>query len=134
MVFARSANSTLGLAFSSETEIEHISLSTVPLFVIPHIPMLGNNFEYYFPGELNGQYTDYCLNIDITESPLVIADPRLKYPVHFGFHSFDQPFAYLGKRDDLVGQHTHFYLLKPLDLPIMDKLYRDQGACFVGLT
>jgi len=134
MVFARSSNSTLGLAFNSETEIEQISLSRTPLFVIPHIPLMGTNFEYYFPGELNGEYTDYSLNVDNTEGPLIIADPRLNHPVRFGFHSFDQTFAYLGKRDDLIDPHTHFYILKPLDLPIMDKLYRDQGACFVGLT
>lgn len=134
MVFARSSNSSLGLAFNSEAEIGLSQLSRIPLFVIPHIPLMGTNFEYYFPGELNGEYTDYNLNIDDTESPLIIADPRLRYPVRFGFHSFDQSFVYLGKRDDLIDPHTHFYILKPLDQPIMDKLYRDQGACFVGLT
>lgn len=134
MVFARSANSSLGLAFNSEAEIEGVSLSGTPLFAIPHIPLVGTNFEYYFPGELDGEYTDYKLSLDDVESPLVITDPRLKHQVRFGFHLFYQPFAYLGKRDDILGPHTHFYLLKPLDVPIMEELYHDQGACFVGLT
>lgn len=133
MVFARSANSTLGLAFNSETDVGELSKSATPLFVIPRIPTVGTDCEFYFPGELNGQYTDYNLDME-DEASLVVADPRLKYPVHFGLQSFDQPFAYLGKRDDLVGAHTHFYILKPLDKLLMEKLYREQGACFSGLN
>jgi len=133
MVFARSANSTLGLAFNSESDADETSKSGIPLFVIPRIPTVGADCEFYFPGELDGQYTDYNLDMD-DEASLVVADPRLKYPVHFGLQSFDQAFAYLGKRDDLVEPHTHFYILKPLDKPIMDKLYQEQGACFSGLN
>lgn len=134
MVFARSANSTLGLAFHSETDIEHLCLSNTPLFAIPHIPLLGANFEYYFPGELNGEYTEYNLDIANVESPLVITDQRLRHHVRFDFHLIYQPFVYLGKRDDVVDPHTHFYLLKPLDLPIIEKLYYDQGASFIGFN
>ncbi|WP_066005840.1 hypothetical protein [Mucilaginibacter sp. PPCGB 2223] len=133
MVFARSANSTLGLAFNAEADTSDASRSTLPLFVIPRIPSLGTGLEYYFPGELNGQYTDYSLDFEDDETSLVISDPRLKYQVHFSFHSFDQAFVYLGKRDDIVEQHTHFYILKPLDRLIMDKLYQEQGVCFSGL-
>ena len=99
-----------------------------PLFVIPKKKILVGD-EFVFPGEFRGKYINYVMRYD---KKLTIDDVRLNQVVNFRLTS--NVFSYCGKRFDIVKSYRKFIIIAPIDLSVMDKLFIDQGVCFVGLT
>lgn len=144
MILEPNGNNSLGLVFSEESEDFN-----QPVFVLP----INENDSwwderYYFPGEINGDYTEFELTFK--DSLFLINDNRLDHSIRFaiGYDYFlyrihprdwrflyeDAPLKYLGKHDDLVKPFSRFIPLNPLDLLIMDISFKKHQTCFVGLT
>jgi hypothetical protein len=142
MIFEPTADQ-FGLTFSEESDNFN-----QPVFVLP---TTGNqnwwNESYYFPGELNGKYRDFELKFN--NGLFIIADQDLKHSLRFdvGLNNFPPDMGYIpngiirssylkyvGNLQKFIYPFDSFLVINPLDLLIMDFLFREHKACFVGLT
>lgn len=145
MVFETQSDSSIGLVFSEEADGFN-----QPVFVLPLRSQNINwsDEDFYLPGEIEGQYKEFRLSYE--KGFLLIKDEKLKNTIRFGIGLDDMylrknfvdrylfyrnlPFKYIGKNQSLVYPFEEFIPLLPLDLLIMDNEFRQQKACFVGLT
>jgi hypothetical protein len=144
MVPEQNRNGEYSLSFSEEHE-EYIQ----PCFVIPSLALnKWQENKLYMPGEIAGIQVNFNLE---AQSPFfyIIKDERLLYEIRFQvlyvntlnplinpenlfYGKFD--FEYQGLHLPFITPYTRFVIITPLDLLVMDELYRKHKACFVGLT
>jgi|GEM_PF-6790024 len=142
MVIEEDDDGTISLSFSTE-QAENIQ----PCFVIPLKPDRDRiSDSYYLPGEIYRKPVNFTLHRE--DNFFVLNGNGLLHTIRFrlfypetGFLSDDRSlplnefiFTYKGTHNDLVFPYTQFMIITPVDLLIMDELYRQQKACFVGLT
>ena len=144
MTFEPNGGNSFGLVFSEETEDFN-----QPVFVLP--TKQNNHWwteNYYLPGEIDGKYKEFRLTFK--NGVFELKDETLKHTIRFGvglgdlffrIHPLDRHFfyeeftlKYIGKHKDLVSPFDRFIPLSPLDLLIMDDAFRQNKACFVGMT
>jgi hypothetical protein len=129
------SGSRFGLKFSQESD----DFST-PVFVIPLYQNAWHYAdEYYMPGEISGRPINFKLAND-EFGRLVLKDERLNFHIFFDGRFAgdsdlrDYHFNYIGEFKEFLGPYQTFQIIVPLDLLVMDQLFLEQRACFVGLT
>jgi hypothetical protein len=145
MIIDFDGNNSFGLKFSTETDS-----FVPPVFTIPRQPNLYGN-TFYMPGEIHGEYVNFLAKFNEQQYALVIDDIRLGNPVKFqipypDYYTMKMPYfptdnlhpffslKYTGNDTKTVKHYQDFIILSPLDLLVMDSLYVEKKACFVGLT
>lgn len=141
MVIEQECDGEYSLSFSNERD-DYVQ----PCFVIPlrkSHPELAN--EYYMPGEIDGREVNF--SVSRKEDFFVLSGHELLYDVRFKLllpwdrflpaemtFLSDISYPYKGTYSDFIYPYERFTIIVPLDLLIMDELYKQQKACFVGLT
>jgi hypothetical protein len=115
-----------GWIFPHETDLYLWSALTIPV-VDGEYP---EELEYYIPGEINKEYTDFVLKS--IDNKLSVFIEEYDMTVRF-IPRNAPPLPYVGKYKDFVEPYTKFALLVP-DTTLMDWLYKKAGILIVGLT
>lgn len=143
-------NDRLGLTFSTEEEEDNQSLVYAVPYTHPfhfHPLELIEYFkanDFYFPIEINGEYTEVTAKINFPE--LIFNVPGTEYKIAFRvdlddydfwhrfYHREKLKYTYIGKSKNLFPKNNGFLILQPIDLLELDELYLKHKGIFVGLT
>jgi hypothetical protein len=132
-----------GYVFPSE--VEDLQVSSV--FTVPLKPgeswWDATKFPHRLPGMIAERLEDFLLHY-VGEVFLLDA-PQLPKPIRFAFYApFDRfihrgypsirAFPYIGNKQEVLGEFTHFVPLLSLDIYLMDEAYREKKMVFVGKT
>lgn len=139
------ANGQFGLIFSEESDVFQSPVFGIPTRSIDYI-----HGTFFFPGEINNEYTEFQLKRK--RDSFLIEDERIDFELQFQIIPllndelyyqtrnlklplpYSPYFKYIGKYDSLFNENEIFQILVPMDLMIMDQLFLKKGFCLVGYT
>ena len=139
--------SNVGFVFPDEEDGKDSPLNYSPAFTIAWRPDINfKDVEYVLPGEIGGEYVHFYFRFEGGLFVLRYKKRAIRFalwdaggPQDFRGMPFFRAFPYVGKTMALLDDYGKsdvfsFVPLTPVDLLVMDHLYRESRTVFVGVT